>query len=76
MKNIKSIVFILSALMMVANTPSFGQDKNKSNLVISGQGWYGYDVEKLHPNQTSFGYMTYDLGLGFQTQPESGKFSI
>ena len=43
------------------------QTRKDSNMVISGQGWYGYDIEKLHPNQTTFGYMTYDLGLGFQT---------
>ena len=42
-------------------------------MVVGGEGWYGYDIEKLHPNQTTFGYMTYDLELGFQTEPESGN---
>lgn len=42
-------------------------------MVVTGRGMYGYDIEKLHPNQTTFGYMTYDLELGFQTEPESGN---
>ncbi len=49
------------------------QVRGGSSMVVGGEGWYGYDIEKLHPNQTTFGYMTYDLELGFQTEPESGN---
>ena len=55
------------------NDTTNAQIRKDSNLMISGHGWYGYDIEKLHPNQTTFGYMTYDIGLGFQTEPESGN---
>ena len=43
------------------------QDKKDNRMSISGQGWYGYDIEQLRPNQKSYGYMTYELALGFQT---------
>lgn len=45
------------------------QDKKDNRMSISGQGWYGYDIEQLRPNQKSYGYMTYELALGFQTEP-------
>ena len=65
--------FLVIILMMTFSFIASAQVRNGSNMVISGQGWYGYDIEKLHPNQTTFGYMTYDLGVGFQTEPESGN---
>lgn len=60
-------------LLMTFSFLASAQVRKENNMVVYGQGWYGYDVEKLHPNQTTFGYMTYDLGVGFQTQPESGN---
>ena len=38
-------------------------------MLVSGQGWYGYDIEHARPEQTSNCYMTYELALGFQTEP-------
>lgn len=68
----KSLKFIVAAcLLIISSSIAFGQ--KRSNMTITGEGWYGYDIEKLHPNQTSFGYMTYDLELGWQTEPESGN---
>lgn len=65
MKKIIAIILISISFCTVA-----AQTKDGSNIVITGQSSYGYDIEKLRPTQTSFGYMTYDLGLGFQAEPE------
>lgn len=32
-------------------------------------GWYGFDMEKTRPNLASYGYMTYEFSVGFQTNP-------
>ena len=72
MKRFTVILLVLAGVAMCVES-AFAQSGKGSNMVISGQGWYGYDIEKLHPNQTTFGYMTYDLGLGFQTEPGSGN---
>ena len=72
MKKLTKLLFILMHLVIVSGT-AIAQNKKTDNMVISGQGWYGYDIEKLRPTQTSFGYMTYDLGVGFQTEPEDGN---
>ena len=72
MKRFSTIIILIAGLaanLGVANA----QNVKGSNMVVSGQGWYGYDIEKLRPTQTSFGYMTYDLSLGFQTEPENGN---
>ena len=45
------------------------QDKNNNRMLVSGQGWYGYDIEHARPEQASNCYMTYELALGFQTEP-------
>ena len=62
-------VFSLLALVLVASMPCFGQKNDKSNLVISGHGWYGYDIEQSRPELKSYGYMTYEASVGFQTDP-------
>ena len=62
-------VFSLLALVLVASMPCFGQKNDKSNLVISGHGWYGYDIEQSRPELKSYGYMTYEAAVGFQTDP-------
>ena len=72
MKKLLAAILIFTGISMCIGTAD-AQIRKGSNMVISGQGWYGYDIEQLHPNQTTFGYMTYDLGLGFQTEPESGS---
>lgn len=72
MKHFIASFLVLAGVSMCLGTAT-AQIRKDSNMVISGQGWYGYDIEQLHPNQNTFGYMTYDLGLGFQTEPESGN---
>ena len=58
-----SLVLIFNCIAIQA------QDNKDDRMLISGQGWYGYDIEQLRPNQKSYGYMTYELALGFQTEP-------
>jgi hypothetical protein len=48
------------------------QKIDKSDLVISGHGWCGYDIEQLRSNMKSYTYMTYEAAVGFQTEPEDG----
>lgn len=47
------------------------QSINGSDLAISAQGWYGFDIEKSRPNLTSYGYMNYEVAVGIQTKPEN-----
>ena len=72
MKRFITLIITLAGLSFLCDSSS-AQIRKDSNMLISGQGWYGYDIEKLHPNQTTFGYMTYDIGIGFQTEPENGN---
>lgn len=72
MKRLIEIILVIAGVSLVCGNAA-AQVRKDSNVVISGQGWYGYDIEQLHPNQTTFGYMTYDLAVGFQTEPESGN---
>ena len=39
------------------------------DMVITGHGWYGFDMERTRPNLKTFGYMTYEASVGFQTNP-------
>lgn len=71
MKLMKRLLIIILFVLSLGN--AFAHNGKGKNIVISGQGWYGYDIEKLRPTQTTFGYMTYDLGVGFQTEPEDGN---
>ena len=57
---------------MVAGAEIFAQNSNESNLIISGHGWYGIDMEKTRPNLKSYGYMTYEAAVGVQTDPKNG----
>ena len=58
-----------SKSIQCAISSAHGQDKNHSRILISGQGWCGYDIEHARPQQVSNLYMNYELALGFQTEP-------
>lgn len=45
------------------------QVRKGSDMVVSGHGWYGVDVEQTRPGLKSYGYMTYEASVGFQTNP-------
>lgn len=49
------------------------QSVKGSDLAISVQGWYGFDIEQSRPNLTSYGYMNYEAAVGIQTKPENGS---
>ena len=65
MNGLRKITFIVVLLFACVHY-SFSQ----SDLIFTGQGSYGIDMEKARPNQKSFGYMTYGIGVGYQTSPE------
>lgn len=61
-------IALISALLLCAHH-SYSQSEALSDLIFTGQGSYGIDMEKARPNQKSFGYMTYGLGVGYQADP-------
>ena len=64
-----SLAFSVCFGMLFLCNTTHAQDNNDNRMLISGQGWYGYDLEQLRPQQASSCYMTYELALGFQTEP-------
>lgn len=59
----------LLILLALSSGISFGQKKTGPEIVVSGHGWYGVDIERTRPNLKSYGYMTYEAAVGFQTSP-------
>ena len=64
-----SLAFSVCFGMLFLCNTTHAQDNNDNRMLISGQGWYGYDLEQLRPQQASSCYITYELALGFQTEP-------
>lgn len=64
--------FILSLLLCVSAVCS-AQKIDGSDLSFSAHGWYGTDMEKSRPNLSSYGYMTYEASVGYQTDPADGN---
>lgn len=58
------------ALLIVGASDMFAQSRTGSDIVIYGHGWYGLDIEHTRPNLRSYGYMTYEAAVGFQTSPK------
>lgn len=71
MKRLFTYAFILLGVAFAAAETAKAQGINSSDLTISAQGWYGYDIERSRPNLTSFGYMNYEAAVGIQTKPEN-----
>lgn len=65
------IIALLSALCA---TSAIAKKNIASNLVVTGHGWYGVDIEKTRPNLQSAGYMTYEVGVGYQTNPNDSNY--
>lgn len=69
---IKELFLVFCGLAVVSGV-SYGQTMKGSEVVISGHGWYGFDIEDIRPTPLTYnGYMTYEAAVGFQTTPESG----
>lgn len=63
-------LLITITFLIIYSGSIYGQSRRGSDMVISGHGWYGIDMEKTRPNLKTYGYMTYEAALGFQTNPE------
>ena len=68
----RTITFII--LSMVTLLQVQAQKFNAKDIVVTAQAWGGMDIEKTRPNLTSYGYMTYEAGIGFQTNPNDGSW--
>ena len=65
---------VVAALFILPDLRANAQDDKESNMLILGHGWYGIDIEQTRPNLKSADYMTYEAGVGFQTDPSKGDF--
>lgn len=71
MKNLFTYIIAIFCLSVGFASSAKAQSINGSDLAISAQGWYGFDIEKSRPNLTSYGYMNYEAAVGIQTKPEN-----
>lgn len=71
MKKLFTYIIAIFCLTVGFASAVKAQSIKGSDLTISAQGWYGYDIEKSRPNLTSFGYMNYEAAVGIQTKPEN-----
>ena len=67
-KVIAAIAFLM-ALQVQAQTQKF----RSTDMVVTGHGWYGIDMERTRPNIKTYGYMTYEASVGFQTNPKDSS---
>lgn len=73
MKRIIAYTFAIICLVAFAIDSANAQKINGSDLAISAQGWYGFDIEQTRPSLISYGYMNYEAAVGIQTKPENGN---
>lgn len=71
MKKFFTYIIAILCLSVGFASSAKAQSFNGSDLAISAQGWYGFDIEKSRPNLTSYGYMNYEAAVGIQTKPEN-----
>lgn len=71
MKKFFTYIIAIFCLSIGFASSAKAQSINGSDLAISAQGWYGFDIEKSRPNLTSYGYMNYEAAVGIQTKPEN-----
>lgn len=70
-KLLKSNVFLLVVVLFIGGASDLSaQIRKGSDIIIYGHGWYGRDIEQTRPNLKSYGYMTYEAAVGFQTSPQ------
>ena len=63
--SIKTIAVL--SLLFLFQAEIQAQRLRAKDMVITGHGWYGF--ERTRPNLKTFGYMTYEASVGFQTNP-------
>lgn len=69
----KILTKIVIALTFLFAAQAQAQDLKAKNMVFTAHGWYGSDMERTRPNLKTFGYMTYEAGFGFQTNPNDSS---
>ena len=65
-----ALLFLLTATLFQAQAQKF----KAKDMVVTAQAWGGMDMEKTRPNLKSYGYMTYEASIGFQTNPNDGSW--
>ena len=65
-----ALLFLLTATLFQAQAQKF----KAKDMVVTAQAWGGMDMEKTRPNLKSYGYMTYEASVGFQTNPNDGSW--
>ena len=73
MIDLKKVKYCIIIILLCIASDSYAQKNDKSNLIFSAHGWYGLDIEQTRPDATSYGYMTYEASVGFQTRPEKNN---
>ena len=72
--SIKMATAIILSILLQAEAQA--QKSRKKDVVLTAHGWYGTDVERTRPNLKTYGYTTYEAGIGLQTTPkESSAFA-
>jgi hypothetical protein len=66
----KNLRYLILTLLLLSSASAYAQKTDKSNIVFSGHGWYGMDIEKTRPELKTYGYATYEASVGFQTEAE------
>ena len=72
MKLITKAVIAFSFLFLF-QLQAQAQKLRAKDMVVTAQGWYGTDMERTRPNLKTYGYMTYEAGVGFQTNPNDSS---
>ena len=72
MKLITKAVIAFSFLFLF-QLQAQAQKLRAKDMVVTAQGWYGTDMERTRPNLKTYGYMTYEAGVGFQSHPSDSS---
>ena len=67
-------IIALLFLMVATQLQVQAQKFKAKDIVVTAQAWGGMDIERTRPNLTSYGYMTYEAGIGLQTNPNDGSW--
>ena len=69
----RTSAIIIIAFLALSTTVTYAQKFKASDIVVTAHGWGGLDMERTRPNIKSYGYMTYEAGIGLQTNPNDGS---
>ena len=72
MKKTAGIILTLTLFIAIA-IPAQAQKFKTSDMMFTGHGWYGVDMERTRPSLRTYGYMTYEASVGLQTNPNDGS---